>query len=356
MNRKMTSIIWLTVAIAALAFLVYRTPADTFTRAITGISWTWAVSAVIVYTISQGLLAVRWIPLLKVQGVFISLPQAIRLTFLGLFYNNFMPGAVGGDLLKGWYITHHSEKHQRVAAAVTVFVDRLIGLIGIILVAGIASVFAGAEISYKGIQVRWLVWGILGLMIIGAVIFLSHRIRQMLMIGKLLEKLPFHAFLMKIDQAIQLYRRHGKVILLSLLLTSLIQGLAIFAIWMLTQALHFDQVSFFDCLIIMPIIWVFSAAIPVPGGIGIIENLVQYLFSLVILAKNPQEAMGEATALALLIRIMICVSSIPGALVPILGGHLPRHSELIEEAEKQQKLDKDQEKTENDLPLSQPEN
>lgn len=335
------------VALGALTFLIFRTPRKDFQQAISGIEWSWAVIACLTYMLSQALLALRWIPLLKVQGVHISLWQAVRLTFLGLFYNNFMPGAVGGDLLKGWYITHHGEKHQRVGAAVTVFVDRLVGLIGIILVAGVASLFAGSEIAYNDIQIRWLIWAIMGMMIVSGSVFLSHKIRRALLIGHLLEKLPFHKFLVKIDQAIQIYRHQIRVIMLSLLLTALIQGIAIFAVWMLTRALKLDDVTFFDCLIIMPIIWVISAAIPVPGGIGIIENGFIYFFMLVINSENPAAAKGGAAALALLNRIMICISSLPGALVPVFGGHLPRHKDLLQGAERKEATETQDFKTDN---------
>jgi len=212
-------------------------------------------------------------------------------------------------------------------------VDRLVGLIGMILVAGIASLFVGPEMGmeikdYGRLQIRWLVWGIFLMMVIVSIIFLSRHVRRVLMISHILQKLPFEKVLRQIDDAIRIYRHHQRVILISLLLTALIQGLSIVAIWLLTQSLHFEKVTFVQCLIIMPVIWVISAAIPVPGGIGIIENCVKYLFCLVINPDAPVQAVGQAVALALLIRIMICLCSLPGALVPIFGGHLPKRSDL----------------------------
>ena len=336
MKHKIKTLLWAAVAILALGFLVYSTPKETFRQAIRQVSWYWVLAALVLYFTSQTLLASRWVLLLRVQGIYISQFQAIRLTYMGLFYNNFMPGAVGGDLLKGWYVTRHSAEHLRVEAAVTVFVDRLVGLIGMILVAGIASLFVGPELgleikNYGRLQIRWLIWGIFLMMVVVSVIFLSRHVRRVLMISYILQKLPFEKVLRQIDDAIRIYRHHQRVILISLILTALIQGLSIVAIWLLTQSLHFDKVTFVQCLIIMPIIWVISAAIPVPGGIGIIENCVKYLFCLVINPDSPGQAVGQAVALALLIRIMICLCSLPGALVPIFGGHLPKRSELAKE-------------------------
>ncbi|MCK4629633.1 MAG: flippase-like domain-containing protein [Sedimentisphaerales bacterium] len=336
MKHKIKTFLWTAVAILALGFLVYSTPKETFRQTIRQVSWYCVLTAVLLYFVAQTLLASRWVLLLRVQGIYISQFQAIRLTYMGLFYNNFMPGAVGGDLLKGWYITHHSEKHLRVEAAVTVFVDRLIGLIGMILVAGIASLFISPELgpqmdSGQRLQIRWLVWLIFLAMVAGSTIFLSRHVRRVLMISHILQKLPFEKALRQIDDAIRIYRHHKQVVLISLLLTALIQGLSIVAIWLLTRSLHLEKVTFVQCLIIMPVIWVISAAIPVPGGIGIIENCVKYLFCLVINPDAPGRAIGQAVALALLIRIMICLCSLPGALVPIFGGHLPKRSELAKQ-------------------------
>ena len=340
MKKRIKTIIWLAVALSALVFLAYRTPAAEFKEAIAAIHWPWLVCAVLIYLLAQTLLAPRWILLLRVHGVEISMFQTVKLTYLGLFYNNMMPGAVGGDLLKAWYITHHSEKDQRVEAAVTVFVDRLVGLIGTIILGVIASFIIGGKLiipvmGHK-IQVRWLVWAIFLSMVLFSVVFFSRRIRRMLLLKKLLEKLPFARQLHKIDQAIQLYRRHKQAVFLSLLLTIVIQGLSILTVWMLSQSLELKNVSFVHCLIIMPIIWQVSVAIPVPGGLGIMENLFVQFFSSAIDPAgmiSPEKVITQAAALAFLNRLMICLCSLPGCLVPIFGGHLPKSSEMERELE-----------------------
>jgi len=341
MKKRLRTLLWLSVAALALTYLAYKTPRDTFQQAMRGIGCSWAVSAVLLYLVAQTLLASRWILLLRVHDVSITLFQAIKLTYLGLFYNNFMPGAVGGDLLKGWYITHHSEKHQRLEAAVTVFVDRLTGLVGMVLVGALASLTAGPEVTIpiRGypVQVRYLVWMIfLGLVVV-SVIFLSRRVRHILLLDQLLDRLPAGRVLKKIDSAIRLYRSHIPTMLLALLLTGIIQGCSIVAIWMMTQALHLEQVEFLHCLTVMPIVWLISAAIPVPGGLGVMENLFVPFF---VMAIDPTgsaavDARGQAAALALLNRLMICVCSLPGALVPVFGGHLPKAQEMEAELEEE---------------------
>ncbi len=337
MSKGVKKVFWVGIAVGALGFLVYKIPWEDFKNAIQNINYWWILAAMGLQMAAQTLLAGRWVYLLRVHGVYISHWQAIKLTFLGLFYNNVMPGAVGGDLLKGWYITHHSPRDKRLEAAVTVFVDRLIGLIGTIMMGAFASLFVGSEVAYRGIQIRWLSWGIFAAMVIGSMVFFSRHLRRGLFLSKLLEKLPFAAQLRQIDEAIRIFRRHILTVLRALFLTVVLQGLTIVAIWFITKALHFENVRFVYCLIIMPIVWLIGSMIPVPGGVGVIEGCITFLFCLAINPDDPtsEAAVGKAAALALMNRVVILyICSAPGLLVPIFGGHLPKAKEMQEELEK----------------------
>jgi len=52
-----------------------------------------------IFIISQVVIGLRWWLLLRSQQIFINLWAVVRLYLLGWFYNNFMPGSMGGDLL-----------------------------------------------------------------------------------------------------------------------------------------------------------------------------------------------------------------------------------------------------------------
>jgi len=341
MKKTIKSAIWIIIAIGALAFfynIIKDEPA--FIDAFKSISWSWVYAALGVYISAQTLLAKRWVMLLSVYGLNIGIFQAIKLTYLGLFYNNFFPGAIGGDLLKGWYIRKHSSGAKQVEAVMSVVVDRFVGLIGMIWVAGIASLFAGKDIKVPlviggepvAFQLRWLAWGIFVAMIVLGVIFFSHRIRRILKISWFLNRYLKGDKFQRIDEAVQIYRHHLKIVFASIVMTAVIQGSSIFAVWLLSQALGYDKVHFGQCLIIMPVIWVISAVIPVPGGLGVIEGLGTLLFSLVIDPVNPGNttAIAQGAALGISLRVVMCICSLPGALVPALGGHLPKRCDMAE--------------------------
>ena len=94
----------------------------------------WVFGAALgIFVAGQVIVGFRWWLLLRTQSVFINLFAAVRLHFLGLFYNNVMPSSVGGDLIRAWYVTHHTEK--KFEAALSVFVDRIIGLLSTLVIA-----------------------------------------------------------------------------------------------------------------------------------------------------------------------------------------------------------------------------
>ncbi|MCJ7693411.1 MAG: flippase-like domain-containing protein, partial [Sedimentisphaerales bacterium] len=90
-------------------------------------------AVLVIFALGQVLVALRWWILTKTQAIVISFSAAVRLQFLGLFYNNFLPGSVGGDLIRAWYVTKHTEK--KFEAVLSVFVDRVIGLTSTLIIA-----------------------------------------------------------------------------------------------------------------------------------------------------------------------------------------------------------------------------
>jgi len=85
-------------------------------------------------TASALLCTARWLILVRSQGLFLSFKDLFSLTMIGNFFNTFMPGSVGGDLIKAWYMAG-KEPQNRTKAVFTVLLDRVIGLSVIIFYA-----------------------------------------------------------------------------------------------------------------------------------------------------------------------------------------------------------------------------
>src|SRR5438046_8549403 len=76
----------------------------------------------------------RWRMVLRVHGLDLSPGRATEISFIAHFFNSFMLGSTGGDLLKAYYAARETH-HKKAEAVVTVIVDRLLGLFAMLLFA-----------------------------------------------------------------------------------------------------------------------------------------------------------------------------------------------------------------------------
>jgi uncharacterized protein (TIRG00374 family) len=92
-----------------------------------------------------------WGRLLRAQGVPIPYRKAAAYYFVGLFFNNFLPSNVGGDIAR---ITDASKYSDRVSPVFSAtLMDRLIGVLSIGLLAVVASVVAMPRIHLTAVYV-----------------------------------------------------------------------------------------------------------------------------------------------------------------------------------------------------------
>ena len=109
---------------------------------------------------------VRYKYLLRAVGLDLPLSYTFRIGFIGCFFNTFMLGGMGGDIVKIAYIIKDTGKKSPTVAAT--MIDRIIGLFGMISVAGLAILLSFAEIiNNTGLHI--LVVGVVG--VIATVIY-----------------------------------------------------------------------------------------------------------------------------------------------------------------------------------------
>ena len=83
--------------------------------------------AVFLIFLSYSTACFQWKLLLVSQNIKITYGNLLRFYFVGSFFNNFMPGNVGGDIKKVYDIKRNSEETVGAAISATFF-DRLFGL------------------------------------------------------------------------------------------------------------------------------------------------------------------------------------------------------------------------------------
>ena len=97
---------------------------------------------------------VRWYYLVRALDIPFTLKEAMRFGFLGYLFNLAPMGIVGGDLLKAYMLARHHPS-EKTAAVATVFVDRIIGLYTLFVVASVAILLTGFA-SMGNEWIRWI--------------------------------------------------------------------------------------------------------------------------------------------------------------------------------------------------------
>lgn len=118
----------------------------------------------------------RWYVLVRAVDFPFRVTDALRLGFLGFFWNTFLPGSVGGDAVKAWYLA--KSQSRRTVAVATVIMDRAIALWALIWFVGLlgAAFWLGGMLDdspecRKIVVSAWaivgasmLAWALLGLL------------------------------------------------------------------------------------------------------------------------------------------------------------------------------------------------
>src|SRR5262249_5811528 len=88
-----------------------------------------------VYPLANVLGAVRWRGLMRAHEMDLGFSKSLQLTWLGFFWSLVFPGVTGGDVVKAYCVARTAEK--RAVAVLIVFLDRIIGLIGLAVLSGV---------------------------------------------------------------------------------------------------------------------------------------------------------------------------------------------------------------------------
>jgi len=107
--------------------------------------------------------ALRWRVLLTAYGAESrpSLARSIQLYFVSFFYNNYLPGAVAGDVVRGVVTRDAFGDRGATAGIAVVLVERALGLFGVFLLLAIGLAAAGSSLDTGSLAV-WSAIGIAG--------------------------------------------------------------------------------------------------------------------------------------------------------------------------------------------------
>lgn len=280
---------------AAIVFYIFRARIDPgdFVVRLRAIHVGWAAAAFACFAVCLGLGLIRWGILLAVQGLSMRPARLASIYFIGHFFNAFMLGATGGDLVKAYYIAR--ETHRKKAEVVmTVVIDRLIGLYGLFL---IAAAMMAVQFGYY--RAHPATWGpalfVAALLVAGTLIPLialqKHWFARIGILRRTFERLPGRELIERLYGAFYVYRQHPRIVVVTLAMSVVIHSSLIFAVVFLSHALR-EPVSILLAYTLAPLAFCIAAIPITPGGWGVRELLFTELLGTAGVSAESAVAMS----------------------------------------------------------------
>jgi uncharacterized membrane protein YbhN (UPF0104 family) len=237
-------------------------------------------AAIVIYLIGILITFYRWYVLVRAQDLPFSLPDGLRLGLVGFYVSTFLPGSVGGDLIKAAFIAR--SQSRRTVAVATVVIDRVIGLVGLFwlvaLVGGVAWLGGFmADVTSHPPAVAALETIVFTALLITAASFATWFVAGFVADDKAarfargLERIPKVGMqFAELWRALYLYRRRGKAVLGTVLMSMV--GHVCFVLGYFYAALTLstpDQVPTMAAhFLFVPVGMIITAGFPAPGGVG----------------------------------------------------------------------------------------
>lgn len=235
----------------------------------------------------------RWRVLLHVQRIELPVTRAAEISLVAHFFNSFLLGSTGGDLLKAYYAARET-RTKKTEAVITVVVDRLIGLFSMLLFACVMMFpnFAWVTSDRRLITFAALVWGLMAAC--GLVIGLSLWGRIATVWPRLwawARRLPKGEILERSLEACQRFGPERRFLLKAMTLSMLVNLVCVLQILALAWGLAL-QVPATALLVVVPIVICLSAIPITPNGLGVRENLYVWMLTMPAFGVDSTQALS----------------------------------------------------------------
>lgn len=269
----------------------------------------WLV-ALALYFVAIGFQVLKWQFLLRTLQVRVPYFSLYRHNLVGLFFANLPLSMIGGDIARGWDLARQTEG-QSAPIAVSVFIDRLVGLAGFLIAAVLGLAYA--RLFMGRLDLTWLLATMTVALIGYGLAFaalMSQRLRSMVEwifgFGPLHRLLPVYQ---ELSDSAQVYRTHGGALLVALgLALATVAGTCIVNY---LAALSVGVEVLPAWVFVLTPLTAFAPFLPsIASGLGWNQGVFIVLYYDLAGAVANE---ASALAMSLAMQLIILVASLPGA-------------------------------------------
>lgn len=252
----------------------------------------------------------RWRLLMRCRGLPAPPWPTFRIYMVGQFFNSFMPGMTGGDVMKAYYVARRSDR--RAAAVMSVVADRIIGLIALVILGVIGSLVAWTQgaVSQRELMATAVVAG--GVIVVG-VLYFSKPLQRGLGLAWMLSLLPSEGLIASVRQAASAYRDHKLPLVQAATLGVIVHLFIVTSAIVTGWALGLDTPTP-KLLALLPLV-LMAGALPLSFmGVGVIEPT-----GMALLGDGTAATDNQIVVMLVLIRLYQIAYSLVGALFLMRG-------------------------------------
>jgi glycosyltransferase 2 family protein len=132
------------LTVVAIYYVLRQIDLDQVKQLLVKIDTAWIVLAFILFNLSKIVSAFRLNKYFQAIPVLLDWLQNLKLYYLGMFYNLFLPGSIGGDGYKIYLINKHYKANIKDLISASLL-DRLSGVAALFFLAGIFLYFSNPE-------------------------------------------------------------------------------------------------------------------------------------------------------------------------------------------------------------------
>lgn len=267
----------------------------------------WLAAAGVLFAGAVALSGIRWWLILRGQGVRLGLRDLLSIVWIGQFFNIFLLGSTGGDLVRVYYIIREAPQ-AKAKAGTSILLDRVMGMV-ILAVAAMGAVFSEWSLFSGKPELRNVVWALAAIL---AASLACCAVLLLVPFGRLCLRWPAAARFAATAEELQGGMRQ-------LVASPLLVG-AVLPVSIVVHVLNFAGgycivrapgvgLDYFAAGVVFAIVF-FIVAVPISiAGHGLRESAFVMIFSLFGIASTP------AVAVSLVYAALTTILSLGGGFV-----------------------------------------
>lgn len=267
-SNKGKTIIKLVVSLIVLAVILWMSGIEETLVTLSKANLIYLPLGVLVYVASQVISSYRWQFLAKALGFKLPLREFLDFYMLGMYFSLFLPGSIGGDVGRVYYLAKRTGRKKR-EALLTLLAERGVGLVGIMVIMGAVCLTPYADPLPSA--VRWF------FLLLALALFLGFLLLQVIPVDKLSRRFPDNGLVQLVVQS-QVYWKNWPMLAASVALSFLVHGLMVLIHWLIAVGLDI-QVEPVYLAVVYGAVMMLSIIPVFFNGLGIREGGYQYFLA-----------------------------------------------------------------------------